>query len=142
MIMNAKAARLTAQKVVDDRNKAREEREKNKALEAIEKAKKDKKDYLFWFKSYLDSEIADAVKAGKTYCTKDLQPGYDYRTEAEKAFKFHPYIKEVTKILDEYRRSGYIIEESVNPQEHYSYSETNGSEYECTTYTAFYTINW
>lgn len=140
--MNAKEARAAAQKVVDERKKAREIREEEKRLADIEKAKKDKTDYLHWFKSYLDSEIADAVKAGKTYCTKDLRGGYKLRSDAEKGFKNHPYIKEVTKILDKYREDGYIIEEAVNPQEHYSYSETNGSEYDSTTYTAFYKINW
>lgn len=140
--MNAKEARAEAQKVVEQRNKNRKIKAEEKRLADIETAKKEKKDYLFRFKSLLDSFIIDAIKAGKTYCTKELQTGYDYSGNAQKAFKNHPYIKEVMKILEEYKKDGYILEELVTPQEHYSYSENNGSDYDYTTYTASYTVNW
>jgi hypothetical protein len=140
--MNAKEAKLAAQKKAAEIKKKKEDDERR---EAEQSAKKWKEARAEWFKSELagiERHIADAVEKGETRTHVWLASSDEPERAAEKAFwERFAYKPELKKVISHFEDLGYQIAFGVKPHEHVDLSDLNPRD-NYYTYETILEISW
>lgn len=140
--MNAKEAKLTAQKRATELSKKREAEERSRQEQA---AKKWRDERANWFKSeleWVENAVAEAVNKGKTKTHIWLATSDERETATEKAFwerfAFKPELK---KVIAHFEDLGYQLEFGIKKEEHVDLGDVNPRD-NWFTYETTLEISW
>jgi hypothetical protein len=140
--MNAKEAKLAAQKRAAEIQKKKEDDERR---EAEQSAKKWKDARARWFKDeclWIERKIAAAVEKGETKTDVWLASSEKPENATEKAFwERFTYKPELKKVIAIFKDLGYQLEFSVNTKRHVDLSDLNPQE-DSYTYETTLDISW
>jgi len=140
--MNAKEAKIAAQKRATELKNARDAAEQKSAEEHARKWREERAN---WFKNelaWIEREIADAVDKGKAKTHVWLATSDDPERAQEKAFwERFAYKPELKKVLAHFRDLGYQLKFSVKEERHVDLSDLNPQD-DSYTYETTLDISW
>ena len=141
-IMNAKEAKLAAQKRADEIAKKREEEERKEGEAHAKKWREARENFLKNEMLHIESAIAEAVDKGKTKTHIWLASSEKPENATEKAFwERFAYKPELKKVLAHFKNLDYQLAFVVKTERHVDLSDLNPQE-DSYTYETQLDISW
>jgi DNA primase len=140
--MNAKEAKLTAQKMAEELKNEREAAEQKSANEHAKKWRKERADWYTNHISWIEESIKEAIDKGKDKTNVWLSSSDEPEKAKEevfwKRFAFEPELK---KVIAHFEDLGYQIKFRVKTEEHVDLSDLSPRN-NWFTYETLLDINW
>jgi hypothetical protein len=140
--MNAKEAKLTAQKRADEIKRQREEREQREAEAHAKEWREEKANWLKYEMENFAHCIKEAVDRGQTSTKVHVETHDKEEWAEEKTFwKNFAYRAELKKVIAHFEELGYTIEYKVKPYRNVDLSDLSPRD-DWYTYQSILEISW
>ena len=140
--MNAKEAKLAAQKRADEIVKKREDDERKEGEAHAKKWREARENFLKNETAHIENTIVAAVDKGKTKAHIWLASSEKSENAQEKAFwERYAYEPELKKVMSHFKKLGYTLSIRVKTEEHVDLSDLNPGD-NWFTYETLLDISW